>query len=74
MKWLSVAEFQYNDKRHAATDYTLFKLHFERHSQKGDLTVKKITKTGNFAERTTKELENNKEVNGNSKRNHEEIV
>ena len=31
MNWLATAEFQYNDKRHAATEKTLFKLNFGRH-------------------------------------------
>jgi len=32
MEWLSAAEeFQYNDKKHMATGYTLFKLNFGRH-------------------------------------------
>jgi len=29
--WLAAAEFQYNDKKHAATGKTLFKLNFGRH-------------------------------------------
>jgi len=37
--WLSIAEFQYNDKKHAVTGRTLFKLKFGRHSWKGDLIV-----------------------------------
>ena len=37
--WLLVAEFQYNDKKHAATRKTPFKLNFGRHSWKGDLMV-----------------------------------
>jgi len=32
-------EFQYNDKRHAATGRTPFKLNFGRHPWKGDLMV-----------------------------------
>jgi len=28
-KWLSAAEFQYNNKKYTATGYTLFKLNFE---------------------------------------------
>jgi len=39
MDWLAAAEFQYNDKKHAATGRTLFKLNFRRHSWKGDLMV-----------------------------------
>ena len=31
MNWLAVAEFQYNDKRHAAIEKTPFKLNFGRH-------------------------------------------
>jgi len=30
-EWLAAMEFQYNDKRHAATGRTLFKLNFRRH-------------------------------------------
>jgi len=32
-------EFQYNNKRHAATGWTLFKLNFGRHPWKGNLVV-----------------------------------
>ena len=39
MDWLLVVEFQYNDKKHAATGKTLFKLNFGRHSWKGNLMV-----------------------------------
>ena len=28
MEWLSAVEFQYNDKKHLAIRYTLFKLNF----------------------------------------------
>ena len=37
--WLAVAEFQYNDKKHAATGWTLFKLNFGKHPWKGNLVV-----------------------------------
>jgi len=37
--WLATAEFQYNDKQHAATGKTPFKLNFGRHPWKGDLVV-----------------------------------
>ena len=30
-EWLSVAESQYNDKKHVTTRYTLFELKFGRH-------------------------------------------
>ena len=39
MNWLATVEFQYNDKKHAATGRTPFKLNFGRHSWKGDLMV-----------------------------------
>jgi len=38
--WLATAEFQYNDKKHAATGKTPFELNFGRHPWKGDLIVK----------------------------------
>jgi len=38
-EWLAAAEFQYNNKKHAATECTPFKLNFGQHSWKGDLTV-----------------------------------
>jgi len=28
MEWLVAAEFQYNDKKHAVTEYTPFELNF----------------------------------------------
>jgi len=31
IEWLSVVEFQYNDKKYTATGYTLFKLNFGRY-------------------------------------------
>jgi len=31
-EWLAAVEFQYNNKRHAATERTPFKLNFGRHS------------------------------------------
>ena len=37
--WLATAEFSYNDKKHAATGKTPFKLNFGRHPWKGDLIV-----------------------------------
>jgi len=37
--WLAAAEFQYNDKKHAAIGKTLFELNFGRHPWKGDLMV-----------------------------------
>ena len=38
--WLAVAEFQYNDKKHAATGKTPFELNFGRHPWKGNIMVK----------------------------------
>ena len=37
--WLAIAEFQYNNKKHAATGRTPFELNFRRHPWKGDLMV-----------------------------------
>jgi len=37
--WLAIAEFSYNDKKHAATGKTPFELNFGRHSWKEDLMV-----------------------------------
>ena len=39
MEWLAVAEFQYNDKKHAATGKIPFELNFGRHLWKEDLMV-----------------------------------
>jgi len=39
VNWLAAAEFQYNDKKHAATGKTPFELNFGRHPWKGDLMV-----------------------------------
>ena len=38
-EWLAMAEFAYNNKKHAATGKTLFELNFGRHPWKGDLMV-----------------------------------
>ena len=39
MDQIAAAEFQYNDKKHAAIGRTLFELNFGRHLQKDDLVV-----------------------------------
>ena len=41
VEWLAAVEFQYNDKRYAATGRTPFKLNFGRHPWKGDLVIQK---------------------------------
>ena len=38
-KWLATAEFQYNDKEHAATGHSPFYVNYGRHPWKGNLTV-----------------------------------
>ena len=39
INWLAAAEFQYNNKKYAATGKIPFELNFGRHSWKGDLIV-----------------------------------
>jgi len=39
VEWLAAAEFQYNNKRHAAMERTPFKLNFGRHPWKGNLVA-----------------------------------
>ena len=52
IRQMLVAEFQYNDKRYIAIDYTSFKLNFGRYSWKGNLTVKmELPKLESFLER-----------------------
>ena len=38
-EWLAMAEFAYNNKKHAVTGKTPFELNFGRHPWKGDLMV-----------------------------------
>ena len=55
MEWLSVVEFQYNDKIYVAASYIPFKLNFGRYSWKGDLTIKrKLPKLKDFLEELQK--------------------
>jgi len=37
--WLVAVEFQYNNKKHAVTGRTLFKLNFGKHLWKNDLVI-----------------------------------
>ena len=58
MNWLATAEFQYNDKKHAAMGKTPFELNFGRHPWKGDLIVKKdIPRVEDFLNRLQKSWE-----------------
>ena len=44
-------EFQYNDKKHMATEYTPFELNFERYPWKGNLTIRmELPNLNNFLE------------------------
>jgi len=46
-----VVEFQYNDKKHLTTEYTLFELNYERYPWKEDLTIGiEFPKLENFLE------------------------
>ena len=48
-EWLTAAEFQYNDKKHVATERMPFELNFGRYPGKGNLTVqKKLPKLKEF--------------------------
>jgi len=38
-EWLGAVEFQYNNKKHMATEWTPFKLNFGRHLWKGNLVI-----------------------------------
>jgi len=47
-----VAEFQYNNKKYVAIEYTLFKLNFGRYPWKEDLMVKtELPKLEDFLKR-----------------------
>ena len=51
-EWLSVVEFQYNNKKYVTTGYILFELSFGKHSWKGNLTIRmELPKLNNFLER-----------------------
>jgi len=61
MEWLLVVEFQYNDKKHLATEYTLFELNFGQYSWKGDLTIKtELPKLETFLEKLQRSWETTK--------------
>ena len=55
MEWLSVAEFQYNDKKHVVIEYILFELNFGRHLWKKNLIINmELPKLNNFLEELQK--------------------
>jgi len=72
-EWLSVVEFQYNNKKHMAIEHTSFKLNFGRHLWKGNLIIR-IELPKLFPKIITKELEQSKNINKYSKRSYEETV
>ena len=49
MEWLVAVKFQYNSKRHTATEKTPFELNFGQHLWKENLTIKtELPKLENF--------------------------
>jgi len=57
-EWIAAVEFQYNNKRHAATGRILFELNFGRHPCKGNLVVQlEIPRTEEFLARLQKSWE-----------------
>jgi len=77
--WLAAVEFQYNDKKHAATGRIPFELNFGRHPWKGDLIVqteipqveefmKKLQKSWEQATNTMEEAQKNMKKQFDKKR------
>ena len=77
-KWLSAVEFQYNNKKCAATGYTPFELNFGWHPWKGNLTVKmELLKLESFLQELQESWEAAKkstEMAKDGKRSHKEVV
>ena len=78
-EWLAMAEFAYNDKKHATTGKTPFELNFGRHPWKGDLIVqtkiprveefmKNIQKSWKHAAQAMEEAQKNMKRQFNKKR------
>ena len=73
-EWLSVAEFQCNNKKYAATEYTPFKLNFGRYLWKENLVMKMKLSKLEFSSRTLRKLGSGKKVDRDSKRSYEETI
>ena len=79
MEQITVAEFHYNDKKHAATRQTLFVLNFRRYPQKGNLEIQmeipkleeflmKLQRSWEEAKKSMEEVQENMKWQYNKKR------
>jgi len=72
MEWLSVVEFQYNNKKHVVIRHTPFELNFGRYPWKGVKT--ELPKLEDFLKRLQESWKIAKKVNRDNKRSHKEAV